>query len=157
MDDAALALAVHVLAVVVWIGGVGFVTTVLMPAIRRRHPPHARLAIFLQYEDAFAWQARFSVAAAGASGLYLVWRFDLWSRFAVARFWWMHAMVCLWLVFAAMLFLIEPLFLHRRLAAAVGTDRAGPVFQRLENMHRLLLAFSLVTVFAATGGAHGLF
>jgi hypothetical protein len=32
-----------------------------------------------------------------------------------ASYWWMHAMVCLWLVFAAMLFANEPLFLHRRL------------------------------------------
>jgi uncharacterized membrane protein len=157
MNDAALARAIHVLAVVAWIGGVSFVTTILMPAIRRGHPPDERLAVFLRYEEAFSWQARASVAVAGLSGLYLVWRFDLWARFGQAEFWWMHAMAGIWLVYAALLFIIEPLMLHRRLAAALGTARSGPLFARMERMHRLLLALSLATVFAAAGGAHGLF
>ena len=157
MNDAALARAIHVVSVVAWIGGVSFVTSVLMPAIRRAHQPDDRLAAFLRYENAFSWQARISVAAAGLSGLYLLWRFDLWARFQFARFWWMHAMAGLWLVFAALLFAIEPLVLHRRMAAAVGTIRSAPMFARMEKMHRLLLALSLLTVFAATGGAHGLF
>jgi hypothetical protein len=33
--DIVIARIVHVLAVVLWIGGVGFVTTVLFPAVRR--------------------------------------------------------------------------------------------------------------------------
>ena len=35
MDDVTLARAIHVLAVVLWIGGVALVTTVLLPAVRR--------------------------------------------------------------------------------------------------------------------------
>ena len=35
MDDFILARAVHVLSVLLWIGGVAFVTTVLLPAVRR--------------------------------------------------------------------------------------------------------------------------
>lgn len=155
--DPALARALHVVAVVAWIGGVSFVTTVLMPAIRRSHPPAERLAVFLRYENAFSWQARISVIVAGLTGLYLVWRFDLWTRFASLRFWWMHAMVCLWLVFAVMLFALEPLVLHRRLTAAAGSDQAGPAFARMERLHRALLVLSLVTVLAAVGGAHGMF
>jgi uncharacterized membrane protein len=157
MNDAALARAVHVLAIVAWIGGVSFVTTILMPAIRRAHAPDERLAVFLRYEAAFSWQARLSVAAAGLSGLYMVWRLDLWDRFGDPRSWWMHAMAGLWLVFAALLFAIEPLVLHRRLDAVLGTAQAGPMFERMERMHRLLLALSLATVAAAAGGAHGLF
>ena len=33
--DVVVARTIHVLAIVLWIGGVGFVTTVLMPAVRR--------------------------------------------------------------------------------------------------------------------------
>jgi hypothetical protein len=87
LNDAALARAIHVVAIVVWIGGVSFVTTVLLPAIRRAHPPQERLAVFLRYESAFSWQARISVAAAGISGLYLVWRFNMWARFGQAQYW----------------------------------------------------------------------
>jgi uncharacterized membrane protein len=35
MDDVVIAWALHVLAVVIWIGGVGMVTMVVLPAIRR--------------------------------------------------------------------------------------------------------------------------
>ena len=35
MDDLALARALHVLAVVIWIGGVSMATTVAIPAVRR--------------------------------------------------------------------------------------------------------------------------
>jgi uncharacterized membrane protein len=33
MDDVTIARALHVLSVVLWIGGVGFVTTVLLPTV----------------------------------------------------------------------------------------------------------------------------
>ena len=35
-NDLAIARAVHVLAVVIWIGGVGMVTTVILPVVRAR-------------------------------------------------------------------------------------------------------------------------
>jgi uncharacterized membrane protein len=36
MDDLAVARTIHVLAVVLWIGGVAMVTTILLPAVRRQ-------------------------------------------------------------------------------------------------------------------------
>ena len=153
MDDLTLARVLHVVAVVFWIGGVGFVTTVLMPAIRRSEPPTRRLAAFHRFEAGFAWQARLWVGLAGLSGLWMIQRADLWSRFADPRMWWMHAMVAAWALFAAMLYVIEPLFLHRRMDHSVTPDRD---FARMERMHRLMLAASLITLTGAMAGAHGL-
>jgi uncharacterized membrane protein len=155
--DVALARVIHVLSVVLWIGGVGFVTTVLIPAVRRAHAPQERLHAFVRFEGLFAWQARITVALAGLSGLYMTARLDAWSRFEVARFWWMHAMVGLWLVFALMLFVIEPLVMHRRLVQVMDTPGSGAVFERMSRFHHLMLVLSLVTLFGAVGGAHGLF
>lgn len=155
--DIVIARIVHVLSIVLWIGGVGFVTTVLFPAVRRSTTPEKRLAAFLSFEGQFAWQARISVALAGLSGFYMTLRLDAWARFATARYWWMHAMVCLWLVFAVMLFVIEPIFLHRRLAKAVASGCSSRLFDRMERFHRLMLAVSLITVLGAVGGSHGLF
>ncbi len=87
MDDIAIARALHVLAAVLWIGGVAFVTAVLFPAIRGFKAPEERLALFDRIERRFASQARFWVAAAGASGFYMVLRLDLWSRFLEAGYW----------------------------------------------------------------------
>ena len=122
MDDLVLARAIHVIAVLFWIGGVGFVTWVVMPALRASERPVERLARFHQIEGHFAWQARVWVTLAGASGLWLIYRADMWSRFAELRFWWMHLMVALWAVFALMLFVLEPLVLHHRM-----TDRKSVV------------------------------
>jgi uncharacterized membrane protein len=155
--DVALARVIHVLAVVLWIGGVGFVTTVLIPAVRRAHPPQERLRAFARFEGQFAWQARITVALAGLSGLYMIARLDAWSRFEVARFWWMHAMVGLWLVFALMLFVLEPLVLHRRLARVMETPGSAQVFERMSRFHQVMLVLSLITLFGAVGGGHGLF
>lgn len=152
LDDFIIARALHVLAVLMWIGGVGFVTAVLIPSIRRAHRPEERLETFHKFEGRFAPQAALWVLLAGASGFWMTWRADLWSRFADPQYWWMHAMVAIWLIFAAMLFVIEPLFLHKRMEASPDPARE---FARMERMHRVLLALSLVTVLGAVAGSHG--
>lgn len=155
MDDIVVARALHVAAVVLWIGGVGFVTTVLLPTIRRRANAEEGLRSFDAFESGFARQARITILLAGASGLYMLVRLDLWYRFAEAGFWWMHAMVMVWLLFSAMLFAAEPLFLHRWIKAAARTAPAG-TFRAIEWLHRLLLALSLLTILGAVAGSHGL-
>src|SRR6478609_6191123 len=102
MTDFILARAIHVSAVMLWIGGVAFVTMVLMPAIRRDIPATGRLATFQRFERSFARIAAASVLVAGASGLWMLWRAQLWSRFTEAQYWWMHAMVVVWAGFALM-------------------------------------------------------
>lgn len=150
--DPALLRAVHVVGVVLWIGGVSFVTTILLPAVRREHSPERRLAAFHRIERTFAWQARFTVLLTGLSGLGLVQAFDLWDRFKQpAAYWWMHAMVLVWLLFSLMLYVIEPLILDRLLARA----RPGPAFNLVQALHWVLLAISLVTTAGAVAGAHG--
>ncbi|KAF2991499.1 hypothetical protein OGR47_19850 (plasmid) [Methylocystis sp. MJC1] len=46
MDELAIVRALHVLAVVLWTGGVAFVTLVLLPAVRRFKAPAERVAFF---------------------------------------------------------------------------------------------------------------
>ena len=77
MDDVVLARALHVLAVVIWIGGVSMATTVALPAIRRRDLGEDRLQAFRAIERRFVWQARTAVLIVGATGLYMTWQLDL--------------------------------------------------------------------------------
>ena len=74
MDDAAFARAIHELSVVLWVGGVGFVTTVLMPVIHHTRPPQERLATFQLFGNFFAWQARIATVDIGRLERFL---FDL--------------------------------------------------------------------------------
>jgi len=154
MDDVNIARALHVFGVVLWIGGVGFVTTVLLPAVRRMKTPEERVAFFEAIERRFAWQARCTTLLVGATGFYITVAWDLWDRFHDMAFWWMHAMVIVWLVFSIMLFLAEPLFLDRwfHRQAARNPERTFRLIQRL---HWFLLTISLVTVLGAVAGSHG--
>ena len=113
MDDVVIARALHVLGVVIWIGGVSMVTTVALPAIRRGDLGADWLRALDAIEHRFAWQARIAVVVVGLTGFYMAVRLDLWDRFQSAQFWWMHAMVCVWLLFTLVLFVIEPFILRR--------------------------------------------
>ena len=154
MDATILARALHVIGVVLWIGGVAFVTMVLLPAIRRLTSPSERVAFFEQIEEKFAGQAKTSTLLVGGSGFYLVHSWDLWGRFSDPSFFWMHAMVAIWALFSLMLFVAEPLFLHEWFLKAA--EKAPEItFRRIERLHRGLLTVSLLTVFAAVAGSHG--
>lgn len=65
MDNLVLARAIHLVAVLFWIGGVGFVTWVVMPALRASEAPADRLTRFHQIESRFAWQVHIWVLLAG--------------------------------------------------------------------------------------------
>ena len=154
MDDLTLARVLHVIGVVIWIGGVSMATTVALPAVRRGLLGEDRLAAFEAFEGRFVWQARAAVLVVGLTGFYLVDRLALWDRFADGRFWWMHAMVGVWALFMLLLFLIEPFILHRYFPIWVR-HRPEQAFAVLHYVHVVLLALALVTVFGAVAGSHG--
>ena len=154
MDDLAIARSLHVIAIVHWIGGVSMVTLVLLPGINRSVPARDRLHFFEMIEGRFAFQARISTIIAGATGLYMTDRLQAWERFTDLSYWWMHAMVAVWLIFTFVLFVAEPLFLHRWFhnAASVAPERTFALVLRL---HRVLLVVSLIVVGAGVLGANG--
>jgi uncharacterized membrane protein len=154
MDDLAIVRALHILAIVLWIGGVGLVTTVLLPAIRRFPDRAQRIAVFEAVERRFGAQARISIAVAGLSGLYMLVRLDAWDRFTSLPYWWMHAMVLIWLIFAIMLFVLEPFVLYRRFAARARRDPEGTL-RKVQRLHLILLGLSLLTILGAVAGSHG--
>jgi uncharacterized membrane protein len=155
MDDVAIALAIHVLAIVLWIGGVAMVTTVLLPAVRRFKSAEERLSFFETIERRFAWQARGTTLIAGASGFYLVYRLGLWSSFGTIADWWLDAMFALWLLFTFVLFVAEPLFLNRWFEARAKRAPES-TFALVQRFHWVLLTLSLLTIAGAVAGAHGL-
>jgi len=154
VDDVTLARAIHVLLVVLWIGGVAFVATVFLPAVRDLQAPAEWVVFFETAERRFGNQARVTTALTGLSGLYMVVRLDLWDRFLSVEYWWMHAMVAVWLLFTLMLFVAEPLFLDRWLLARAKA-RPEATFRLIERLHWILLALSLITLIGAVLGSHG--
>lgn len=154
IDGITIARALHVLGVVLWIGGVAMETTVMLPAMRQAEDPAERMRWFKRIERLFSWQARLTTTLVGLSGIYMLWATDGWDRFADPGQWWLHAMVLVWAIFTVILFVLEPLVLHdwfdRRYAA--DPDATMALIQRL---HWVLLTVSLVIVAAGVIGAHG--
>jgi len=158
--DVIAARALHVLAIVIWIGGVSLVTTVALPAIRKGELGADRVQALHAFERRFVWQARTAVIVVALTGVYMLWRLSLWNRFHAATFWWMHAMVCLWLLFALILFVVEPLCARRRRGRPGASPQAAPAaverkFRLMQWAHWVLLVLSMVTVLGAVAGSHG--
>ena len=149
-----LARALHIIAVVLWIGGVAFVTTILIPSLKQIPDINDRLALFEKLEGKFAIQARITTVLTFFTGVYMIEVMDIWGRFLQPSFWWMHLVILVWLLFTLVLFVFEPWFLHAwfRKQALIDSKRT---FKRLHIMHILLLSVSLLTIFGAMLGAHG--
>lgn len=146
--------ALHVLGVVLWIGGVAMVTTVLLPAVKQLLSGEERLLLFERIEGRFARQARWTTLLTGLSGFYMLYALQGWGRLAMAQYWWIDAMVLVWLIFTVMLFVLEPFVLHRLLRARATRHPAG-TFALIQRMHWVLLILSLIALVSGVSGAHG--
>ena len=106
MDNIALARVLHVLAVILWIGGVSMATTVALPAVQRGALGADRLRAFQAFEGRFVWQARGAVIVVGLTGLYMIVRLGpVGSASPMPASGGCDAMVCLWALFAFLLFI----------------------------------------------------
>lgn len=153
IDGLAIARAIHVAAVMHWIGGVFFVTFVILPSLATIEAGQ-RLGLFDRIERRFATQARISTLLAGLSGFYLLQGFQLWGQLLDPRTWWLPAMFMLWVVFTLMLYVLEPLVLHRWFETRAARDPDG-TFRLVLRMHRILSALTALTVLGGVAGAHG--
>ncbi len=154
MQDLALARAIHVVGVVLWIGGVAMVTTTLLPAVRAFAQDENPVELFERVERRFARQARVVTLLTGLSGFYMLYRMGAWGRYLMLESWWLHAMTIVWLLFSVILFVLEPLVLHRKLSERAERDPEGTL-ALIQRAHWVLLTLSLVTVAGATAGSHG--
>jgi Kef-type K+ transport system membrane component KefB len=133
---------------------VAFVTTVLIPSLRDVAEPARRLELFERLEGRFAFQARIATLVTGLSGFYLLHYLDAWGRYQSLQYWWVHLMTIVWLAFTLVLFVLEPLFLHRWFHERATAD-ADKAFRVAQVMHVMLLSLSLLAVFGAVAGSHG--
>ena len=156
MHDIALARAIHVISIVFWIGGVGFVTAIVLPALKIHFQPSLQKSTFHFLESRFSLLAKILVLLAGLSGFYMMYRLNLWNRFNDPRFFWMHAMVLIWGIFMLALFIVEPLLQHR-ITELDDPSRITANLERIRTIHWVLLIASIATVFASVLGSHGFF
>ena len=154
VDDILLARGLHVVGIIFWIGGVAMETTVLLVAMRRTADAVERVRWFEKIERRFAWQARLTTLLVGATGFYMLYALDAWSSLMTLEGFWIHAMILVWAIFTLVLFVLEPLVLHKWFERRVERDADG-TFTLIARLHWILLTVSILTVFFGVVGAHG--
>ena len=138
-------LAIHVLGVVWWVGGVAMVTAVLLPIFNRLPGPE-RIQRIKELEARFANQARVAVVLVGITGFWMLGISGGFARLHGA--WWIDLMLLVWVLFVAMLFVAEPL----RLPAKAGLIHKPGAFLAV---HAVLLTLALAAIFFGVIGARG--
>ena len=156
MEYFTLARVIHVIAVILWIGGVSMVTTVLIPAIKKMKSKEERIATFEMIEGKFAIQAKITTLLTGLSGFYMLYALEGWNRYLDYKFWWIHAMTLVWILFTLILYVLEPLVLHK-LFKKYATENPEKTFGIMHRLHWVLLIISLITTAGAVAGSHGWF
>ena len=156
MEKYTLARVLHVLAVILWIGGVSMVTTVLIPAIKRLKNKEDQIKTFEQIEGRFALQAKITTLITAITGFYMMYELDAWDRYFDYRFWWIHAMTLVWILFTLVLYVLEPLILHK-LFRKYAERNPARTFAIMHRAHWILLLLSLLTTAGGVAGSHGWF
>ncbi len=156
MEHYTLARVIHVIAVILWIGGVSMVTTVLIPAIKKLKSKEDQIKTFEQIEGRFAVQAKVTTLLTGITGFYMLYAIDGWDRYLNLKFWWIHAMTLVWVLFTLVLYVLEPLFLHK-LFRKYAEKNPEKTFSIMHRAHWFLLLLSLITTAGVVAGSHGLF
>jgi uncharacterized membrane protein len=154
MEYLTLARVLHVIAVVMWIGGVSMVTTVIIPAVKKMKSKEEQMETFEKIEGRFALQAKITTLITGISGFYMVYVLDAWNRFLEPRYWWFHTMVIVWVLFTIVLYILEPFILHKlfKKYASINPEKT---FNIMHKAHWILLILSLITIAGAVAGSHG--
>ena len=77
-----------------------------------------------------------------------------WNSLQHASFWWLHLMIAVWILFAVVVYVLEPLVLHRLFHefALRNKDRTLAV---AIGLHAIALILAALALSAGVIGAHG--
>ena len=141
------ALIIHVLSVVIWIGGVAFVTMIVFPMIQRTESSLEQVMMFQGVEHRFAKIAKVMVILAGLSGFYLLnekgLSFGVW------------VMIIVWTFYASLLFGLEKIIFKKIFSNPSGEQAdTSKFFTILQAFHWVVLGLSFFAIGAGIWVGH---
>ncbi|MDA8157427.1 MAG: hypothetical protein M0Z52_13405 [Actinomycetota bacterium] len=153
MNWTALLIAVHVVTILLWIGGVAFVTLIIFPIIATTGDSLEQVLLFQRVEHRFARHARIYIALSGITGFWLLHMLGM-DRILFTR----QTIGVSIMLFAWFFYLLVLLFEKRIFKKLFGKpDRfdSAKVFKFLAAFHWVVLGISLLAVFAGVWQGHG--
>ncbi len=145
--------ALHVLGVVIWIGGVAFVTMIVFPMILRMENSLEKVLFFQGVEHRFAKIAKAMVALVGITGVALLimtgeWR-AIFSKAGIGP----TVMLIVWTLYVLILLFEARLF--KFIFKGEAQHATNKVFYTLTVFHWFVMGISLLAVFIGVMAAHG--
>ncbi len=142
-----IALIIHVLSVVVWIGGVAFVTMITFPMIQRGSSSLEQVMMFQGVEHRFSKIAKVMVIMAGLSGLYLIYeKYGFNFKNLSIGVW---IMIIVWAFYASLLFGLEKIIFKKLFSVPAGEQAdTKKIFSILQGFHWVVLALSFLAIAA---------
>ncbi|MDP2690657.1 MAG: hypothetical protein Q8P48_11175 [Deltaproteobacteria bacterium] len=151
---------VHLLTVILWIGGLAFVTIIVLPMAIKTPDALQKVLMFQRVEHRFAGLARIYNLITGATGFIMMfmmgWHRLLFTRAGIP----LTVMTVIWVFWFVMLWGLEPLVIKKMLANMMkegGKMDIDTIFARMNRLHWGMVFISLVAAAAGALVAHGPF
>ncbi len=153
--------------VVIWIGGVAFVTMITFPMIQRAGNSLEQVMMFQGVEHRFSKIAKIMVILVGLSGLYLIYEKYGFNFKELGFGVWI--MITVWVFYASLLFGLEKIIFKKmfstpsRNRACLSGRQVVPtgkqpdtkkIFNKLQRFHWVVLALSFLAIAAGIWTAH---
>lgn len=144
---------IHVLGVVIWIGGVAFVTIIVFPMIVRMEGSLEKVIFFQGVEHRFAKIAKLCVLVVGFTGGWLLHLTGEWRILFTLQGIGPTLMLIVWGFYLFVLLFEGRLF--KIIFKGEAQQDSGRIFARLAAFHWVVLGLSLLAVAAGVWAGHG--
>jgi len=148
-----LLIAIHVIGVVLWIGGVAFVTLIVFPMIRRMEASMEKVMFFQGVEHRFAKIAKICIVIVGLTGVWLLYLTGQWRLLFQGSGIGPTLMVLVWAFYTFILLFEGRLF--KVIFSGKAQQDTEKVFLRLTVFHWVVLGLSLLTIGVGVWARHG--
>ena len=149
---------VHLLAVILWIGGLAFVTAIVLPMAIKTPDALQKVLTFQRVEHRFAPLAKWFNIITGISGFVMVWLMGWHELYFTKAGLALTFMTAVWVFWFVMLVGLEPIVIRKMLEKMARESEKmdiDGIFRKVKTLHWLMVAISLAAVAAGAFFAHG--
>ncbi len=149
-----IALIIHVLSIVIWIGGVAFVTMIVFPMIQRTQSSLEQVMMFQGVEHRFSKIAKWMILISGLTGIYMLHEkgFPFLTTSSSIHVW---LMILVWAFYASLIFFLEKRIFKKLFTKPSGEQlKTEQIFFRLQVFHWIVLTLSFSAIVAGVWGGH---
>jgi uncharacterized membrane protein len=144
--------ALHVIVVILWIGGVAFVTINIFPILMRMEDSLEKVRYFQAVENRFARQARLYALIAGITGAAILFLESGWLGLFTRMGLGILLMLLAWLVYVLILTFEKGIF---KILFSERVQDVSRIFFKLNIFHWFILTLSFLAIFAGVYFGHG--